>query len=289
MQLERLRTRVVYPPGAGELAQLVIRKTALLRPRIQDRFSVDLGRLRIELVRGHEALQGLTRHTVPTWALAIAVSDRGLIGIRIDLIERLRNNLAATLKHELMHVALARIESRAGARLPRWFNEGVCEWYSGAMHHQGRRSLALDAARGQLIPLSQLDNAFPEQADAAAQAYLQSHSIVSYLAVQYPGAIEETVRRCASGEPMPAALERATERDLATLEADWRESITPEHPWLYLLWNALTLFGAIGLLVVFAYGVRKLRDQRTLAAWDDEEPWMTHDIDYTNWRGDEDP
>ncbi len=288
-RLEHDETTVYYPAGAERMARTALDKTALIRLRIRRRFSVALGVVRIELVRGHPPLQALTHHPVPPWATAFASPQRQLIGIRIDQADVLQNRLVGTLKHELMHIALGQIEGQAGWELPRWFNEGVCEWYSGVMHFQGRQALTQEAALGHLIPFSQIDAGFPDDSRQATQAYRQSQSFVRYLAEQYPGSIRGTLQLFRSGRAMNGALEEAAGTEFATLEADWRNRVTPSHPWLYLLWNGLTLFGALGILVVIFYAIRKWRDRRMIAAWDDHEPWMTYDIDYTNWRGSEDP
>lgn len=281
-------TVVRYPAGRERTARRVLAQTGVLRSLIGARFEIELGAVEVSLVSDHAGLERLAGGPVPVWALAIALSDEARIGVRLDHLDGRINQLSPTLAHELMHVALAVVERRGGRRLPRWFNEGVCEWYSGTLHHAAHHELTRDAALGVLIPFETLRHEFPADPAAAARAYLQCHSFVSHLALILPGRIETVLGRFGEGWRFEDAVTDVMGLPPAVLEAEWRQTVTPRYPRLWLLVDSVSLFAVAALLVLAARWRQRRRERALRADWP-EDPDLEREMAVVGWRGTEDP
>ncbi len=89
------------------------------------------------------------------------------------------SNLVEVMLHELTHLALA--EATDGHSVPRWFHEGLAIRESGELPWQRRMSLMDAAAAHRLLPLSELERGFPEDAGGVALAYAESADFVQFL------------------------------------------------------------------------------------------------------------
>ena len=94
--------------------------------------------------------------------LAFAVPERNLIVLDTSRVYTKPFTLRTTLTHELCHLVLHR--NIQGDRLPRWLDEGICQWASGGiaelMAEESDKALAQAAASDMLIPMRELER-FP--------------------------------------------------------------------------------------------------------------------------------
>ena len=105
-----------------------------------------------------------------------------------------------------MHRGLGAAAKREAVRFPRWFNEGLAGWASGAAHLGDYERLDLAAALDSLPRLADLARVFPERGRDAALAYLTSEHFVRYLSVKFGSA---SVRGLVSRTLAERDLERA--------------------------------------------------------------------------------
>ena len=114
--------------------------------------------------------------------LAFAVPDRNLIVLDTSRVYTKPFTLRTTLKHELCHLVLHR--NIQTDRLPRWLDEGICQWASGGiaelMAEDSDKALAQASASDRLIPLRELEQ-FPDEDKSLLLAYEESKSFVEYL------------------------------------------------------------------------------------------------------------
>jgi hypothetical protein len=145
---------------------------------------------------------------VPEWAIAIARHDDVLV-FRLDLVDRNpADALELVLAHEVVHQVLAHL---GGARLPRWFEEGLCVYNAGVPFLQTDHPLDRAAAAGNLLPFSELDESFRADRLTAAIAYQAGHSAVMHFLKRF-GVMDlrDLLRRASEGAPFEVAFLGAT-------------------------------------------------------------------------------
>ncbi|MBI3947368.1 MAG: hypothetical protein HY321_15700 [Armatimonadetes bacterium] len=139
-------------------------------------------------------------------------------------------DVPTVVAHEVAHLLL--VQATAGARLPRWFDEGYAEHASAPARWPARERLAEHQSRGRLFALSDLESDFPRGEAAASVAYDQSHALVAYILEHSPpGALPELTRRLRSGQAFPEALAESTGRRLADWDAAWRADFRGRFRW----------------------------------------------------------
>ncbi|AKT43345.1 peptidase MA family metallohydrolase [Chondromyces crocatus] len=170
--------------------------------------------------------------------------------------------LESMLRHALAHLALD--QATKGATLPRWLHEGFAVHAAG--DHKGLRAqtLCLAALRGQLSPLSSLDDLLPADAPEPSVAYAQSADFVRFLLdtsrrEHFVGFVEHAH----DGEPFAEAVGRSYEGSLAELELSWREDVARRYAFFPVLVGALSL---LTLLCASAFGLRRWRERRPVSA-----------------------
>jgi hypothetical protein len=121
------------------------------------------------------------------------------------------------LRHELMHAASIRAWGRSPAA--DWVQEGLATDTEGVCGAQDIDTVAGWLVRnGRAIPLADLTTRFREQDDLTA--YMLAGSLVRHLRTQYG---IRAVHAAWSGDA--SALQRATGRTLAEIDAEWRRAV----------------------------------------------------------------
>jgi hypothetical protein len=173
-------------------------------------------------------------------------------------------NLQATIKHELCHLILH--DHIQGERLPRWLDEGVCQWAS-----DGLADIILDTRRellpaailsGRYLDLSKLKHRFPRDKNGLILAYEQSKSIVDYISRTYgPKGVLDLLELLRQGIELERAVEERFAMPFDQLQARWREYLKKNINWFTYLSIHLyeILFVSAALLTILAYVRRVLR------------------------------
>ncbi len=173
-------------------------------------------------------------------------------------------NMRTTIKHELCHLVLH--HHIKGGRLPRWLDEGVCQWASDGFADiimDSRREL-LPAAilSGRYIDFATLNQRFPKQKNALILAYEQSKSIVEYISRTYgPQSVVDLLTLLRQGFLLDSAFESRLGISWEQLEAQWRDHLKKNISWFTYLSIHLyeILFVSAALLTILAYVRRVLR------------------------------
>jgi len=126
-----------------ERQEVAAEEVAKVYPSVKSELAGNLGwsvdfKPTVLLDRGGETIK---RNTGSDIFVAYAVPQRNLIVLDTSRVYAKPFSLESTLKHELCHLLIHRnIE-----RLPRWLDEGVCQWASGGiaefMTEDGKRAL----------------------------------------------------------------------------------------------------------------------------------------------------
>jgi hypothetical protein len=165
--------------------------------------------------------------------------------------------LHETLEHELCHLLLHDHISRA--RLPKWLDEGICQWISGSFGEifmgRGIVSGGIRLSRHP-IPLEQLTESFPRDKQALLQAYEESRLFVDFLVARYgKEGLLRLLEQLKEGEQTDAALLNTFSQSLETLQKEWVHELHGRSVWL--LWVSQYLYEILffvgALLTVLAF------------------------------------
>ncbi len=262
---------VVYEPPLQAAAGEVLQLYPVLRQELQAILGWHLNsRSRVVLIRTNQQFREITRNGP---IVAFASPQKDLIVINYSRMSTRPFNLRTTLKHEMCHLLLH--EHIKPDNLPRWLDEGICQWASDGIGEllMDNSWSGLDAAvmSGQTFRLSQLANRFPSGKSALMLAYEQSKSIVLYIDRQYGvDAIPAILSDLKNGETIETALFQTLSLSLPQLEKEWLAEIESTPRWLLFLASnvyAILFFCAAVLLCVGF--VRAIIRRRKYARYED--------------------
>ncbi len=196
----------------------------------------------------------------PEWASGLAFPARRSIFLRGDVSAE---ELIKTTQHEISHVALGSVP-RGGPHVPIWFNEGVAIRQSEPVAFERIWMMTEAALVDQLLPLSELDRAYPKGGGRVGVGYAQSVHFVGYLISHYGEARFHALVRGlgAPGARFEAVAEQVYGRPLTGIEAEWRDSLSFWWGWIPVVALGASMWVLMGLLMVWAWR-RRRREQST--------------------------
>jgi hypothetical protein len=185
------------------------------------------------------------------------------------------HDLNEVFRHELAHLALH--EALEGHRVPLWLNEGFAIHLSGESSLDRMQTLLTATLSETLMPLTQLDQHFPDDIVQTPIAYAQSADVVRYLLrTRYNQRFIAMLRRVRSGQPFASAMTDAYGFEVYgvgenSLEDEWRRDVAKRNSfWPVLFGGSMVWIGALGLFVV-GYFRRRKQQRVTLDRWAVEE------------------
>jgi hypothetical protein len=213
----------------------------------------------------------------PPWAVGVAYPDLGVISVALrrgpDPLDA-----AATLRHELAHVALG---AALGPRVPRWLHEGFAYQHSAEWSWDRMEALAGMSWLGGIIPFQELDRSFPREELPAHRAYAESYDFVGYLSRR--GRYEDRAddgdrwpfRRflagIAGGATVDDAARQAFGRPIGELFDEWRSDLGKRYLLMPIGLLGLAVWIVIALLLVLAWRRRRKQNRIRLAQWAAED------------------
>jgi hypothetical protein len=198
--------------------------------------------------------------------VAYALPGKMLIVINNDRMNKEPYLLPLTLKHELCHLLLHRYIRSSS--LPRWLDEGVCQWISGGFTEliTGRKppDLAWAALSGRFIPLEKITFNFPEDDLSLSLAYEESRSIVDFLVKNYgKNGILNILQSLRDDHDMKDAVPISIGISLNELEQKWQENQSSTVILMtYLMGNIYTVLFLFAALLTIAIYIRVLIKKR---------------------------
>jgi hypothetical protein len=181
--------------------------------------------------------------------------------------------LRLTLTHELAHLLLH--EHIDSERLPRWLDEGVCQWFTGGaaeiMIDRHRPMLGKALGSGERIDLADLVHRFPSDPRQLMLAYEQSRDIVTLISNRYGAeSILGILERLRAGNPVEDAIHSELGITQAELEHLWQRQLTDSAVWWGRLASHLysLLFFSAAVLTIVGFAVRRIRRKNRLEADD---------------------
>jgi hypothetical protein len=203
---------------------------------------------------------------------AFALPGRALIVIDTSRVYTKPFSLRSTLKHELCHLLLH--QNIDSGILPRWIDEGVCQWASGGvaelMSDDGGRILTKAAVSDRLISIRELAR-FPMDEPSLILAYEESKNIIEYIVRDF-GKTElmQILENLKEGDTINESIQKSLGLPLSELESKWHSSLKRKYTWFtYLSANLYTIIFVLAALIT-VYGFMRLI-QKKRAYKDDEE------------------
>lgn len=225
---------------------------------------------KIVLVKDHASFRKFSGSDLVT---ALAIPREDLIVIDYSKMGTHPFTLEVTLKHELCHLELH--HAITAERLPRWFDEGICQWVTGGFGEiisDGSRSTLREAVLSKrLVSIEGLAAGFAGDGRDLLLAYEESRSIIEFIKKQFGvSGLRKVLEQMRNGDDLERAVLTGLSVSLEELEGQWRASLSPGTAWLFFLRDYLyeLLFLAAALLTVcgFFRVLKKKRDYK-----DDEE------------------
>jgi hypothetical protein len=202
------------------------------------------------------------------------VPERNLIVLDTSRVYTKPFTLEATLKHELCHILLHHNIDREN--LPRWLDEGVCQWTSGGiaelMASEGNRALEKAAMSDMVISIMNLSR-FPQEEKSLLLAYEESKSIVEYIVNNYSEqGILQVLEYLKEGYSIDDSIQKSLSVSTSELEMKWLAHIKRKHTWFsYLSNNIYTiLFFLAAVATVYGF-IRLLKKKRAYVDEDEED------------------
>lgn len=198
--------------------------------------------------------------------VAFAVPERNLIVIDYSMMITRPFKLETTLKHELCHLLLHRHIKQD--ILPRWFDEGICQWISGGIDEiimDQKRSLLIKTAWiKKFAGFRDLQFRFPYEKEPRLLAYEASKSFVTYIANQFgKDGLITMLKHLQAGDKIQAAVLKTLDMPLEKLEKEWRLFLRQKTTlFTYLSYNLYEiLFTFMALISIYAFIKLKIKQR----------------------------
>ncbi len=271
--LERKALIVFFDPRLRSAAE----ETVMIYPEIRSALEKDFGwglniRPSVFLMADTKQFHQMAPHPM---TVAFAVPAKHWVVMDYSKISSHPFSLETTLKHEMCHLLLD--EHIKEPLLPRWLNEGVCQWASdwiGDITWSQKQSVLNKAAiKGTFIPLSLLRHQFPADPEALQLAYEQSKGFVAYMLGEFGRAgLLKILAFMKQGESVESAVQLACSKSLESLEQDWHRSLREDSPWLIHVSVYLyeIVFGLTALISIYGF-IRLIMKKRSYRDEDSDE------------------
>jgi len=206
---------------------------------------------------------------------ALAVPSKSLIVLFVSPVTTRWLMLHETFKHELCHLLLH--DHIQDSLLPKWLDEGVCQWVSGSLGEilsgEGFPQTEI-ALASRPIPLRRLTYSFPRDRNSLALAYEESRRFVEYLTTNYGReGLLGILEHLRDGDDIDRAISKTLSKSFDTVEKEWLDSIKGSVVWL--IWASRhmydILFVMAALLTVVAFISSVVRRRRYREEEDEEK------------------
>ena len=270
---------IVYDPVLQASAEEVVSLYPKIRSKLEGIFGWELGlEPTVLLVSEHERFQKMAGSP---FVVAYALPRNNGIVIDHTRMNMRPFTLEITLQHELCHLLLHHHINEAV--LPRWLDEGVCQWASDGISEMvmdfKRSPLTGAAIQGRLILFRYLEDRFPSQKQELMLAYAESKSFVNFLIARFGRArMLGVMTRLSRGEDVDAAFTAEFEQPVEVLERRWHKTLSRKTTLLaqlsYHLYEIIFVFGAA--IMFFAFIRVMLRKRAYMKEMEEEEERTLH-------------
>ena len=227
---------IFFDPSLRTVAEEVSEMFPLVREELEKIFGWDLN-LRPSVLLIKEKNQFMSMSGSP-YTVALAVPQKNLIVMDCSRLSMHPFDFRITMKHELSHLMLHHYITEKN--LPRWLDEGICQWASDGIGDiiadRKRSSLNRAVLSKGIIPLRALEINFPQDKDSLLLAYEEGRSFILFIVSKYgKDALLSILDLMKTGEDPGTAVLNVLSISLDQLEKEWRDSLN----------NSITLFSQL--------------------------------------------
>jgi hypothetical protein len=254
-----------------------------LYPRIKQELKGILGweidfKPSIVLIRENAKFQEIIANP---YIIAFAIPHKDLIVIDYSKMNVSPFTLGVTLKHEMCHVLLGR--NIPSERLPRWLNEGFCQWVTGGvgelMIDDKQPNLNKASLSHRLIPLSLLSRNFPVDRDQLILAYEESKNVVEYMVTEHgQRGVVSIMNSLKEGDAIDEATRKGLSISLDEFEKRWIQYLQQRVTWIgYVAANIYTILLFAAALLTICGFLRIIIKRRLRASRVDDDDEVVTD------------
>ena len=233
--------------------------------------------IRVVLVPENSA----TAQRTPAWVAGFAEpSDDVLVLFPARIGSYPYGSIERVLFHEVAHLLMNRVAN--GARIPRWFNEGLASAAERTWGIEDRSRFAWELVVGGPVTATQLEGMFSQGRREVARAYVLSDALVRDLLERHgPFIAARLLRQMRDGAPFDLALYTATGLTVTEhVAVFWNRSAVWER-WIAFLGSPLTLWGFVTLLALLAIWQHRRRRIERRLRWElqertEDQQWEEH-------------
>jgi hypothetical protein len=256
--------RVIYEGRHDSSAHEVARIYPFVKARLERVFGWDApSKPSVIVIMNAARFQRMAENP---FCVAFAVPHKNLMVIHYSRVNTRPFSMENTLKHELCHLLLHH-HIRKGL-LPRWLDEGVCQWVSdgiGEILIDQKTSLLNKAAfRGRFVPLYELKDAFPRHRELMMLAYEESRSFVNHVIARYgKEGLLRVLGSLKEGNTIETAFLKSLSIPLEKLEKDWHQSLRKKVTWFtYLSYHLYEILFALMAFITIAAFIKMILKKR---------------------------
>jgi hypothetical protein len=270
--------RFAYHPGVEEHALPVIDEADKEVRKLKGTFGLEkVEPIEVRIARNTVEMEEVKPGAPPpSWAVGMALRGKRMILLSLTppgggKIGGIRELFVHELVHVLTYDAAGRLD------LPIWFNEGIAIRLSGEFSFARHRTLLGAALRNELLPISKLDNHYPDHGRKVNIAYAQSADLVGFILKRYgkdKPLLPELFRRLGRGDEFESALQSICRRSMKQIENEWLQSLNVHYKWVPSLTGGSALWGFITVLLVVAYVRRARKAKANLKRMELEEEFF---------------
>jgi len=210
------------------------------------------------------------------WVAGVAHPGSGRILIRAWTVEG--GDLPGfdnLLRHEIAHLVLGTAIRSDNGPHPVWLHEGMAQWATGRLVLGTRLQLSLARRLHALEPFARLEREFPDDRWKAGIAYLQSESLVRYVAWRIgDGGVRRILSRMVAGSNFYRAFRAEVGMEFYDFEKEWLAYLDEIELLPWLLVSSGSFFTIMAALGVVAWILRRRRAVAIRTRWDREEAAM---------------
>jgi len=190
--------------------------------------------------------------------VAFAASKRNLIVIDNSKMKTHPFTMEVTLKHEVCHLLLHHYIR--GANMPKWLNEGISQWVSGAITEiiigENKDLLKQATLSGRFIRINDLNKTFPQDEKLLQLSYQESKSFVDYIYDEFGSdGVLQVLNHIRDGKKIETAIFESVAIPLDELENRWHSHLRKKFTWFTYVSNHLyqILFSLSTILLIYGF------------------------------------
>ncbi len=271
--LDTPQLAVIYDQRLKQTAQQVVSAYPSIKQSLESIFQWQVNfRPSIVLISNQKKFRRLADHEL---VVAYALPRKNVVVIDSSKMNTSPFTLQMIVQHELCHLLLH--DHIDEAHLPRWLDEGICQWASDGLAdiRMDVRRTRLPAAilSGGYFDLAKLAHRFPHDKNGLLLAYEQSKSVVEYMIRQYgPQGMRDLLGLLRQGADLDFAFESSFAISFDKFEDQWRNQLKASISWFTYLSIHLyeILFVSAALLTILGF----IRMMRRKKAYDEDNEEM---------------